>query len=86
MDLITTPRISAEGAQDIAGTYLTLHVGDLLGPGTPHLEHDRWVMPIELSNARRGFIGQVGTISVHAVTGGGVLFRGRAGRRLHTEE
>ena len=68
--LALKPTINAATAQEIADGYLIDHVGDLLGAGTPRLSEDGcWRMPIVLSNARRGDIGQVGTISVEAKTG-----------------
>jgi hypothetical protein len=62
--------IDADKAQELAEVYLLYYVGDLLGPGVPQLSRDgRWVMPILLSNARQGDLGEVGTIAVDAQRG-----------------
>jgi hypothetical protein len=81
-------KVDAQTAREIADIYLMDYVGDLLGTGTPWLAEDGcWTMPIVLSNARRGEIGPVGTISVDAETGE-VLFseedraKVKAGARL----
>jgi hypothetical protein len=63
--------VDAATAREKAGTYLIRNVGDLLRPGEPRLSESRkrWVVPVILSNKRRGQIGEVGTISVDARTG-----------------
>ncbi len=72
--LRTRWRIDAAQACEIANGYLIENVGDLLMAGSPILSKEgRWTMPIVASNAVRGEIGQVGTISVDAATGD-VLF------------
>ncbi len=65
----THPVIDAETVRDLAGGYLIDNVGDLLMPGSPRFEAGRWTVPIILGNARRGELGQVGTIAVDAATG-----------------
>jgi hypothetical protein len=63
-------RIDAAEACEIANGYLIDNVGDLLMVGAPALsEEGYWTMPILASNAVRGEIGQVGTISVDADSG-----------------
>ena len=63
-------RVNAGRARGIAELYLLDHVGDLLGAGEPGVYEDGlWSFPIELSNARRGVLGDVGTIRVDARTG-----------------
>lgn len=62
--------INAEAAQEFAGCYLIDQVGSLFEPGTPRLlENGLWVVPIILSNSRRGPLGEAGTIAVDANTG-----------------
>ena len=61
--------IDSSSAQRIANGYLIDHVGDLLGAGAPRQDGGCWIMPIILSTARRGRLGEVGTISVDAATG-----------------
>src|SRR5438874_1294294 len=69
-ETLAPPKVDAEAAQGLAEEYLIDHVGDLLSAGTPQLSERRtWEMPIVLSNAVRGKIGRVGTISVDAETG-----------------
>lgn len=65
-------RISAEAAQEIADDFLLLEVGDLLSAGEPALraaEHLSWEVPILLSNAAQGTLGEVGRLLVDAETG-----------------
>jgi hypothetical protein len=62
--------VTAAMARRTANGYLLDHVGDLLQAGDAHLSEGYWVMPILLGNVRQGVLGEVGTISVHAQTGG----------------
>jgi hypothetical protein len=69
-----TSRLSAEAAQEIANQFLSMQVGDLLMAESPQLSNEGcWVMSITLGNTVHGMLGEVGTISVDARTGG-VLF------------
>lgn len=65
-------RVTAEDARDLADEFLLMEVGDLLGPGEPSLQvGDRlaWEVPIILSNAIRGTLGEVGRLLVDGETG-----------------
>lgn len=66
---LAAPTISGEAARARAAEYLIDHMGELLDPGTPLLDNDRWIVPIELSTARTGRLGHVGTIVVDAESG-----------------
>jgi hypothetical protein len=70
------PKIDAEAAQDIADFFLANEIGNLLMVGKPQLTQncgDYWQMSILLGSARRGLLGEVGTLCVDANTGA-VLF------------
>lgn len=64
--------ISARTAQDIADDFLLMEVGDLLSAGDPCLragDQLSWEVPILLSNATRGNLGEVGRLLVDSETG-----------------
>ncbi|MBI3922864.1 MAG: hypothetical protein HY318_15695 [Armatimonadetes bacterium] len=64
--------ISSRTAQDIAEDFLLMEVGDLLSAGDPCVragERLSWEVPILLSNATRGNLGEVGRLLVDAETG-----------------
>ncbi len=65
-------RVTADGARELAGEFLVMEVGDLLSAGEPTLRIDdrmTWEVPIVLSNARHGVLGEVGRLVVDAETG-----------------
>jgi len=69
-------KIDAKTAQNIADAFLANEVGNLLMAGEPKLTQKSspcWTMPILLGNARRGLLGEVGTLRVDA-NSGKVLF------------
>ena len=66
---LVSPSVDQEEARETADAYLMDSVGDLLVAGAPRLEGASWIVPIELATARRGRIGEVGTLSVDAVSG-----------------
>ena len=64
------PAPDAGAACRIADDYLANEVGNLLMAVDPQLVgHNTWRMSIQLGNAVRGLLGEVGTISVNAETG-----------------
>lgn len=65
--------LDPESARAVADGYLIDQVGDLLRAGTVRLAGNRWEISIVLSNARRGILGEVGTLTVDASTGAVVL-------------
>jgi hypothetical protein len=78
----TRTEVGAQTAQELADAYLIDNVGDLLMAGTPSLSEDGcWMMGIILGNARRGELGEVGTIRVDAQTGA-ILFTDDDCRRV----
>jgi hypothetical protein len=57
-------------AREVAEEYLIDSVGDLLEAGIPQLASDgSWAVPILLSNARHGTLGEIGTMRVDGETG-----------------
>jgi hypothetical protein len=72
VEVVADVRISAETAQEIADDFLLMEVGDLLAAGEPSLraaERLAWEVPIFLSNAAQGNLGEVGRLLVDAETG-----------------
>ena len=64
--------VTAQAAQQIADEFLQMEVGDLLSAGEPALRVAdvlSWEVPIVLSNAARGNLGEVGRLLVDAGTG-----------------
>jgi hypothetical protein len=65
-------RVTANDARELADEFLLMEVGDLLSAGEPSLRvGDRlaWEVPILLSSASHGTLGEVGRLVVDAETG-----------------
>lgn len=65
-------RVTASDARELADEFLLMEVGDLLLAGEPSLQvGDRltWEVPILLSSASHGTLGEVGRLVVDAETG-----------------
>lgn len=64
--------VSPDAARRRANGYLGLHVGVLLGASDPRLivgERPYWKLAVNLHLPSIGYVGQVGTITVDAITG-----------------
>ena len=70
MATITAPTITAYQAQAEAGGFLTDHLPDRFCAGRPQFDHEArvWRVPVLLSYAAIGPVGQVGEIIVSAAT------------------
>lgn len=65
-------RVTANDARELADEFLLMEVGDLLSAGEPSLrvgDQLTWEVPILLSNAARGVLGEVGRLLVDTETG-----------------
>ena len=64
--------VTAESARQLADDFLLMEVGDLLSAGDPLFkqgQRPRWEVPILLSNAAQGELGEVGRLWLDAETG-----------------
>jgi hypothetical protein len=70
MAILTAPTITAYQAQAAAGSFLTEHLPDRFCAGRPQLDQTAyvWQVPVLLSYAGLGPVGQVGSIIVSAAT------------------